>query len=686
MAIELLADPVFVLAPVGRDASVIVGMVSDAGLPARVIASFDEPGLRFADGAGLIVAAEAFERFDARPLHAWLEAQPPWSDFPIVFLRSRDAPVTPQTQAFIERLGNITILERPLHPITLVSAARSLVRSRRRQREAEAFLFERLKAAESLRESEERFRAAADSAPALIWMSDETGVWLYANRRCEEMFAVAAGRFLGDGWLEFVHEDDREFVAAAFAQAARDQSAFKLEFRVRAPGDEVRCIRCEAAPRMTDGHFVGHVGCGVDVTEAKLAADQLERRVHERTSELAAANRQLLAEMSEREKVEATMMRMQRLEAVGQLTAGVAHDFNNLLTVVLGNLARLERHAQEDDRRRLTMIRVAAERGAKLTGQLLAFSRRQRLTPKPTNLNDAILSLRDLLQSTLGASARLETSLERSPWPALVDPTQIEMIILNLAINARDAMPAGGAIRIETANATVRQPRSRPEEPEPGDYVMLCVTDNGEGMSEAVLQRVFEPFFTTKEIGRGSGLGLSQVLGFCKQSGGGVRIETRLGRGTSVFVYLPRAQAAAQPRKPSLLPQELRAASKGGAILLVDDDEAVRDTTAAMLEELGFKVIQVGSGGGALEILDSERKIDLLLIDFAMPGMNGAEVARAATTKRPGLPILFVTGYADLAALADAGHPVIRKPFEEGELAVELASLLGEPDWTQAPN
>jgi PAS domain S-box-containing protein len=589
MATEPLADPIFVLAPVGRDARVIAGMVSDAGMPAQVIETFDDPDGRLAGAAGLIVAAEAFDRFDARPLHAWLEAQPPWSDFPIVFLRSRDAPVTPQTQAFIERLGNITILERPLHPITLVSAARSVVRARRRQREAEAFLFERLKAAESLRESEERFRAVADSAPALIWMSDAAGAWLYANRCCEAVFGAEAERFLGDGWLEFVHEDDRDRVAKAFAQGARGQSPFELAIQVRDRSGETHCIRCEAAPRSADGRFVGHVGCGVDVTEAKLAADQLERRVQDRTGELAAANRQLLAEMSERERVEATMMRMQRLEAVGQLTAGVAHDFNNLLTVVLGNLARLERHASDEDRRRLAMMRIASERGAKLTGQLLAFSRRQKLEPKPINLNDAILSLRDLLQSTLGASARLETHLERSPWPALVDPTQIEMIILNLAINARDAMPGGGAIRIETVNTSVRQPRARPEEPEPGDYVMLCVTDNGEGMGEEVLQRVFEPFFTTKEVGRGSGLGLSQVLGFCKQSGGGVRIETKPGRGTSVFVYLPRAQAAAQPRKPSLLPQQLRASAKGGAILLVDDDEAVRDTTAGMLKELGLR-------------------------------------------------------------------------------------------------
>ena len=567
MASELAAGPILVLAPVGRDAKVIAGMVGAAGLDVDIIASFADRRVSLGEAAGLVVAEEAFERLDPQPLHAFLETQPPWSDFPVVLLRNREAPVRPHTQASIERLGNVTVLERPLHPISLVSAARSVVRARRRQRDAEAMLLEQLRTAQSLRESEERFRGLAD---------------------------------------------------------------------------------------------------------------QLERRVQDRTAELAAANRQLLAEMAERERVEATMMHMQRLEAVGQLTAGVAHDFNNLLTVVLGNLARLEKSAGADDRRRLAMMRIAAERGANLTRQLLAFSRRQKLEPKPIDLNEAILSLRDLLQSTLGGAVTLETRLRSDPWPALVDPTQIEMIILNLAINARDAMETGGRISLETENVTIDQPRSRPEEPEPGEYVTLCVRDNGSGMSDTVLARAFEPFFTTKEVGRGSGLGLSQVLGLCKQSGGGVRIDTEVGVGTSVCVFLPRAQTAASaPQRQAFLSQSLEAYAKDAAILLVDDDEAVRDTTAHMLRELGFTVIQVGSGGGALEILGSDRRVDLMLLDFAMPGMNGAEVARAAAAKRPGLPIVFVTGYADISAMTNVGHQVLRKPFEERELAERLVNVLG---------
>jgi signal transduction histidine kinase/CheY-like chemotaxis protein len=560
-------DPLLVLAPTGRDGAVIASILRDAGLGAEVIAGGAGCAGELERGAGLIVAQEALDPVCARALNDWLEAQPAWSDYPIVFLRTRGAPVTVASQGAIEQLGNVTILERPLHPTTLVSAARSAVRARRRQREAEALLNE-------LRASEEQVRAAAE---------------------------------------------------------------------------------------------------------------HLERRVDERTGELAAANRQLVAEMAERERVEATVMRMQRLEAVGQLTAGLAHDFNNLLTVILGNIARLERTTGEEERRRLQMMRVAAERGAKLTGQLLAFSRRQKLEPKPINLNEAVEGVSDLLQSTLGAAIPLETRLEKGLWTAMVDPTQIEMVILNLTINARDAIGGAGRINVETANAVIRKSPSRPEAPPPGEYVVLTVRDDGCGMDESTLSRVFEPFFTTKGVGKGSGLGLSQVLGFAKQSGGGVRIDTEPGRGAAVKVYLPRARQAAEAAAPSLVLESLKASERGGAILLVDDDEQVRLTTATILRDIGFQVVEAGSGGAALEILDSRRRIDLLLLDFAMPGMNGVEVARAAAARRPGLRILFVTGYADLTALTHVDeHRVIRKPFEEGELARRLARAMRDDDEAEA--
>ncbi|MFC3078342.1 response regulator [Phenylobacterium terrae] len=670
--------PIFVLAPVGRDGEVIAGILRDAGLPARLVSAFGgDDGPRYEDGAGLIVTEEAFERLDPTPLYDWLQGQPPWSDYPIVLLRLRDAPVTPRTTTFIESLGKVTILERPLHPITVVAAARSALRARHRQWEAEAFLVERVRAAETLRESEARFRAVSDSAPVLIWMSDARAGFLYANRRHEEMFGQPAESFLGQAWRRVLHPDDADRVADEFLRAAVENIELRTEFRVLDAQGHVRWLRCEATPRSRE-EPIGHVGSGVDVTDTRLAADQLERLVEARTAELAAANRRLVAEMAEREAMETKLRHAQRLEAVGQLTAGVAHDFNNLLTVVLGGIGFLERTAGASERRRLEMMRVAAERGAKLTAQLLAFSRRQKLEPKPVNLNEAVQGLRDLLQSTIGGGHRLEIELAPELWPALVDPTQIEMVILNLAINARDAMEVGGSLTVQTANVVLDAARERPEEPEPGEYVMVCVRDTGSGIPPQVLERVFDPFFTTKPVGRGSGLGLSQVLGFAVQSGGGVKIETEVGKGTAVQVFLPRARAAATAApRPSLLADGLLASRKGGVVLLVDDDEMVRESTVQMLQQLGFKVLEAGSGAAALEIIESRTRLDLMLVDFAMPGMNGAEVARAVAARRPGLPVLFVTGYADLSSLSEVDEArILPKPFDAEELARRLSSAL----------
>ena len=298
--------------------------------------------------------------------------------------------------------------------------------------------------------------------------------------------------------------------------------------------------------------------------------ETLEARVQERTAELAATNRQLVAQIEEREKVELTLRQMQRLEAIGQLTSGVAHDFNNLLTVVLGNIGFLEKtNSIVDDpklQQRLSHMRLATERGAKLTSQLLAFSRRQRLEPKPFDVNEALENMHNLLQSTLGGGISINTVFRPGIWHALADPTQIELVVLNLVINARDAMEDRGTVTIETANAKVGPPE-RPEEPPAGDYVMIAVTDTGSGMTKEVLAKAFEPFFTTKEIGKGSGLGLSQVLGFAKQSGGGMRIETRVGEGTSVKVYLPRAAENCNSEVSVVTVGVARSKRKGAVIL-----------------------------------------------------------------------------------------------------------------------
>jgi CheY-like chemotaxis protein len=307
---------------------------------------------------------------------------------------------------------------------------------------------------------------------------------------------------------------------------------------------------------------------------------------------------------------------------------------------------------------------------------LLAFSRRQRLEPKPTDLNDALASMSDLLQSTLGGSVQINTVFRPGLWHALVDPSQIELVVLNLAINARDASPVGGSITLETGNATVGEPE-KSEEPSPGDYVVIAVTDTGSGMTKEVMAKAFEPFFTTKEVGKGSGLGLSQALGFAKQSGGGMRIESRVGEGTSVKVFLPRTAGGAAEESSGDSAAPTQRHRMGAIILLVDDDNAVREVTASMLRELGYVVLEVGSGGAALDLLDGDTNVDLALLDFAMPGMNGMEVARQLQSRFPTIPVLFVTGYVDKMELAEIGDArIIKKPFVGDELANKVNAAL----------
>ena len=413
------------------------------------------------------------------------------------------------------------------------------------------------------------------------------------------------------------------------------------------------------------------------IEEIRRAEGLLERRVAERTAELEAANRQLAAQIAEREKAESALRQAQRLEAVGQLTSGVAHDFNNLLTVVMGNVEQLRR-GETDPKvlRRLDMMSEASVRGARLTAQMLAFSRRQKLEPRAVDLNETVRSMGDMLQSAIGGSVQIEPpQLAPDLWSAMIDPTQIELVILNLAINARDAMAVGGRLTIRTENVTVGDPQ-RPEEPAAGDYVVVSVADTGSGMTDQVLGRAFEPFFTTKEVGKGSGLGLSQVFGLAKQSGGGVRIDTEIGKGTVIRVFLPRAELA--PVADPLPSGELQTARASGLIVLVvDDDEAVREVTANFLDDLGYEVIEAGSGGAALEQLERHPKIDAVILDFAMPGMNGADLARELRLRRPGAPILFATGYADAEALTDIGdHLIVHKPFTQVELARKLSRTL----------
>lgn len=378
-------------------------------------------------------------------------------------------------------------------------------------------------------------------------------------------------------------------------------------------------------------------------------------------------------------RVEEALFQAQKLEAVGQLTRGLAHDFNNLLMAIIGNLEMLTRRVSaERENALIGAALTAAERGAELTSRLLAFARRQPLKPEPIHINEAVAGIEDMLHSALGGLIRLETGLAADVPIALADGKQLDLVLLNLAINSRDAMPNGGTLRLATSYETAG-PAMRPEHPPAGDYVVISVADNGTGIAPELLGRIFEPFFTTKEPGRGSGLGLSQALGFVQQSGGGVRVNSRLGVGTTIKLYLPRAPISSSLSETALEPLPQASMSRPLSVLVVDDDASVRDVTAAMLEELGHRVIAVGSGGAALEALVRGVVVDAALLDYAMPEMNGGTLAEQARRLRPELPILFMTGFAEPDGLwgANAAGLVLRKPVKPSDLAMKLAQITG---------
>ena len=419
---------------------------------------------------------------------------------------------------------------------------------------------------------------------------------------------------------------------------------------------------------------------------AQRALTRANRILRERAAELAESNRNLQNQIAEREKAEAALRQAQKMETIGQLTGGVAHDFNNLLTIILGNLERLQRRIAgkeelADIKRIAGNATRGAERAAALTKSLLAFSRRQPLDPRPVDANKLVANMSELLRRTLGEQVTIENVSAAGLWRTQVDPNQLESAILNLAVNARDAMPQGGKLTIETANAHFDARYANEADVAPGQYVAICVTDTGTGMSQDVIDRAFEPFFTTKDVGAGTGLGLSQVYGFVRQSGGHVRIYSEPGEGTTVKIYLPRLLA---DELEGELPRQLAMLTGGSStetVLIVEDDDGVRDYSAAILKELGYRVLEAAHGRGGLELLDRHPEITLLFTDVGLPGgMNGRQLADEARKRRPELKVLFTTGYARNAIVHDGrldpGVQLITKPFTFAELATMIRQTL----------
>ena len=483
-----------------------------------------------------------------------------------------------------------------------------------------------------------------------------------------------------------VHPDDQGGLASAIAEAIARGGAYAHQYRTRRADGKYYWL--EANGRVDhgpDGTPLRFPGVLIDVEERRAIAAERDRAAAELRALNETLEQRVAARTAELMQAEEALRQAQKMEAVGQLTGGLAHDFNNLLAGISGSLelmqARMAQGRFGDLDRYMTVAQGAAKRAAALTHRLLAFSRRQTLDPKPTNVNRLVVDMEELIRRTIGPAIALEVVGAAGLWPALIDPGQLENALLNLCINARDAMPDGGRITIETANTWLDRPAAIKHEVPEGQYLSLCVTDTGTGMPPEVVARVFEPFFTTKPIGQGTGLGLSMIYGFARQSGGQVRIYSEVGQGTTVCLYLPRHDGESDPDDPVGTLTEAARAVQGETVLIVDDEPSVRMLVTEVLEDLGYTAIEAADSVAGLKVLQSDVRIDLLVTDVGLPGgMNGRQIADAGRARRPGLKVLFITGYAENAAVGsgqlDPGMQVLTKPFAMEALAGRIRDLI----------
>jgi PAS domain S-box-containing protein len=548
---------------------------------------------------------------------------------------------------------------------------------------------DRKAAEQALSDSEARLRSLVEGIPQLVFRSRSSGERIWGSPQWISYTGLSEERSLGLGWLDAVHPDDRAATIAAWAEAEA-RGLLSVEHRTfHAKDSRYRWFQTRATPvRDTNGRITEWFGTSTDIDDQVRARevlarsrDELEAMVAERTGALRQALDSLQAEMRERERAEAALRQLQKMEAVGQLTGGVAHDFNNMLQGMAGSLEMAGRRAGEgriaDVLRYLDQAHQAVDRAAGLTQRLLAFARRQRLEPKPMDPDALVAGMADLIRRTMGPAIRLELRLRDSRVRILCDPGELESALLNLCINARDAMPDGGQLTISTEDIRLSAADATGQEgTAPGDYVAVSVADTGKGMPTDVVDRAFEPFFTTKPLGHGTGLGLSQVYGFVRQSGGLVRLESAPGKGTTVRLCLPQHAQAEVVEAPSAAPAPDQARSDR-AVLLVDDEDLAREAMAERLRELGYRVLESADGPAALHLLDGGAHIDMLVTDVGLPnGMNGRQVAEAVRERRPGMPLLFITGYAgtDLPP----GSEVIDKPFDLDTLAGRIQAALAK--------
>jgi PAS domain S-box-containing protein len=673
-----------ILAPTGRDAVVAEALIKEAGFYANICVDLAGLVHEIESGAGMaVIADEAIKNVDLRRLVNWLNEQPSWSDFPIVLLTHQGGGPerNPDAARLGQLLGNVTFIERPFHPTTLVSIVGSAVRGRRRQYQTRAIL-------EDLTESEGLLQTALSAGHLGALELHLPSFELEASDTCKSFFGRKPDdRFSYQDLLASVHPDDRARRSGVLQKAITAGRDYSIEYRTLWPDGSLHWVDVRArAVRGPDGTIKSLVGVSSDITArktvdieretllAQLAAERtalaeltatLEQRVEERTADL-------MKEVAARERAQEQLRQAQKMETIGQLTGGVAHDFNNLLMAVMGNLELLRKRIPDDPRmqRLIEGALQGAERGASLTQRLLAFARQQDLRAEPVDLGALIRGMIDLLERSLGPRVALRLSIPDGLPPAHIDANQLELAILNLAINARDAMQDGGSIDIKvtthraSGDATLK----------PGDYLKVSVIDSGAGMNAETLKKAIEPFFSTKPLGKGTGLGLSMVHGLTVQLGGTLELSSVIGRGTTATLVLPVTTKAPEIAGPA---QMARNVNRSAVILFVDDDPLIAMSTTEMLEDLGHRVIGASSARHALDILKSEQPIDLMVTDHVMPGMTGIELAAKSREVRPSLPILLATGYADLSESASLDLPRLAKPYHQDQLRDRLDQLLG---------
>ena len=645
-----MEDRVLILAPRGRDAAVAVNLLRRDGVHAEACASLADLVSALAAGAAaVILTEEALAAGDRTALTAWVAGQPTWSDLTFVVLSNGDrGPRSVLSADRLAELGNIVLLERPLHAEAMLGAVRSALKARRRQYEVRAAaatleqaVVERTQDLESARQGLE---IALDAAGMGSWDIDLTTGKTYRTLRHDQIFGYAAAQphWDLDRFLCHVEAESRTRIADAFTTAMRD-GVLEFECIIVDAQQRRRSISVKGRTRQDEsGRPIRITGVISDVTDRKAADEQFAQA--------------------------------QKMDAIGQLTGGVAHDFNNLLTPIVGSLDVLRRRHKDDERtQRLVENGLqAAERAATLTHRLLAFARRQALQPKAVDIGALIDGIVELIRRSIGPTITIVLDVPRHLSAARVDPNQLELALLNLAINARDAMPGGGRLTIAASMAVAADGNATGLQP--GSYVRIVASDTGVGMDRATLARATEPFFSTKGVGKGTGLGLSMVHGLAAQSGGMLHLSSQAGHGTSIELWLPAtAEAVARANDGGSEPVPAHRAAK---LLLVDDEELVRAATADMLRDIGYQVLEAGSARQALAALRNGMDAEAIVTDYLMPGMTGAALIHELRAIGSQVPVLLITGYAATGEDVPDDIPLLSKPFRQVDLAAKVAELL----------